>query len=240
MADVTYKGYTQKSDKYKNLKDTLIDIVNGIKRVNDPSATGCDENAMSKLNACANYFSSMDNWMSIIDAYEKWGRFPDRNRQDTGSGRGTIHYCDWLDIYNFYNYAMVSKDFPKLEAKQSNCYVIKSALDSLEQLKANETFGDSSYFEALNKKYTEYTALYSSMACDKYIIDQDKKDSDEAEKLAAAEALRLQKEAFETATGGTSTNKEGKSTNTNKYILYGFVGLAAIGFITVLIMKSRD
>jgi hypothetical protein len=77
------------------------------------------------------------------------------------------------------------------------------------------------------------------MACDKYIIDQDKKDSDEATKKAEEDALRLQKEAFDKATGGTSTNKEGESTNTSKYILYGFVGLAAIGFITVLIMKSN-
>ena len=221
----TYKGYTKTSANYLELKNKLIDIAKSV---------GCDSNKSATM---VNFFSDDDNWIAIVDTYDKIGGYPMRNRTSVRPCWlcKWIDYCDWQDVYHFYSFAKISHEFPELEAEKNNCYQLKSALVSLEAVKANTILSDSSYQTAVEEKMAEYNALYASMACDKYIIDEEKRKAEEMSKRAQELAQKLQADAFDKASG----NKPTEGSKTSNYILYGFVGVAALVFVIVLVKKMK-
>lgn len=220
-----YKGYTKTSANYLELKNKLIEIAKSV---------GCDAN---KSAVMVNFFSDDDNWIAIVDTYDKVGGYPARNRPSVRPSffKKWIDYCDWQDVYSFYSFAKISQEFPELQNDKNNCYQIKSALVSLEAVKANTILGDSSYQKAVEEKMAEYNALYASMSCDKFIIDEEKRKAEELAKRQLEAAQKAQGEAFDKASG----NKPTEGSKTSNYILYGFVGLAALVFVIVLVKKVK-
>ena len=83
-------------------------------------------------------------------------------------------------------------------------------------------------------KIAEYNSMYASLNCDQYILDQERIKAEEMAKRQEKYAADLQSEAFDKASGTTAT--EGSKTGT--YVLYGFVGLSAIVFLTVFLKKN--
>jgi hypothetical protein len=219
-----YKGYTQTSANYLAIKNKLIDIAKSV---------GCDAN---KSSIMVNFFSDDDNWIAIIDTYDKFS-YPMRNRTSVRPCFlcKWIDYCDWQEVYRFYNFAKVSYDYPRLANEKKNCYQIKSALVSLETAKANSILADTYYKTALEEKISEYNSLFASMSCDKFIIDEEKRQAEELAKREQELAQKLQAEAFDKASG----NKPTEGSKTSNYILYGFVGVAAIVFLIVLSKRVK-
>ena len=118
---------------------------------------------------------------------------------------------------------------------QSSCGIIKSALVGLESAKQNAIANrDDLYKKAIDMKISEYNAIYSSLNCDQYILDQERIKAEEMAKRQEELAAKLQAEAFDKASGTVPT--QGSKTGT--YVLYGFVGLSAIVFLTVLLKKD--
>jgi len=220
----TYKGYTKTSTNYLEIKNKLIEIAKSV---------GCDP---TKSSVMVNFFSDDDNWNAIIDTYDKFS-YPMRNRPSVRPCFFCkwIDYCDWQEVYHFYNFAKVSFDYPELETDKNNCYQIKSALVSLETAKANSILGDASYKTALEEKISEYNSLFASMSCDKFIIDEEKRKAEELAKRQLEAAQKAQGEAFDKASG----NKPTEGSKTSNYILYGFVGLAALVFVIVSVKKVK-
>jgi hypothetical protein len=197
------------------------------------SLLGCRPESATMVN----FFSDADNVQAIAEAYDKFGGYPAKNRESWRGGGlfGSWHdYCDYDPVYEFYCYAKISADFPKIAANQSNCYKIKSALVGLETVKANAMLSDAVYQKAIEMKISEYNALFASLSCDEYIINQEKIQAEEASLRTQQNAARLQAEAFDKASGTTPT--QGSKTGT--YILYGFVGVSAIIFISVMLKKD--
>jgi hypothetical protein len=197
------------------------------------SLLGCRPESATMVN----FFSDADNVQAIAEAYDKFGGYPAKNRESWRGGGlfGSWHdYCDYDPVYQFYCYAKISADFPKIAANQSNCYKIKSALVGLETVKANAMLSDAVYQKAIEMKISEYNALFASLSCDEYIINQEKIQAEEASLRTQQNAARLQAEAFDKASGTTPT--QGSKTGT--YILYGFVGVSAIIFISVMLKKD--
>lgn len=185
------------------------------------------------------FFSDPDNEKAIAEAYDKRGSYPPRNRPSKHTGLGFLgkwtDYCDFDPIYEFYNYAKISADFPKVTATKANCYQIKSALVGLEAVRANALVNrDSVYQKAVETKISEYNAIYASLSCDQYIIDQEKIQLEEASLRKQKVAADLQAEAFDKASGTTPTT----GSKTKTYVLYGFVGLTAIVFLTVILKRD--
>jgi hypothetical protein len=199
------------------------------------SLAGCKPQESTTM---VNFFSDADNVQAIAEAYDKFGGYPAKNRASyhTGVGfLGTWHdFCDFAPVYEFYCYAKISADFPKIAPNKSNCYKIKSALVGLETVKANAMLNDAVYQKAIETKISEYNALYASLSCDEYIINQEKIQAEEASLRTQENAAKLQAEAFDKASGTTPT--QGSKTGT--YILYGFVGVSAIIFISVMLKKD--
>jgi hypothetical protein len=201
------------------------------------SLSGCRPKA--EVDTMLNFFNDSKNAKAISDTADKLGGYPAANRQSyhTGVGMfGSWHdFCDFQPIYDFYNYAKISVDFPKIVANQANCYQIKSALVGLEATKANAlNTQDTSYQKAIEAKITEYNAIYASLSCDQYIIDQEKAQLEAATLREQQAAADLQAQAFDKASGTTSTT----GSKTGTYVLYGFVGLSAIIFLTVILKKD--
>jgi len=197
------------------------------------SLLGCRPESATMVN----FFSDADNVQAIAEAYDKFGGYPAKNRESWRGGGlfGSWHdYCDYDPVYQFYCYAKISADFPKIAANQSNCYKIKSALVGLETVKSNAMLSDAVYQKAIEMKISEYNALFASLSCDEYIINQEKIQAEEASLRTQQNAARLQAEAFDKASGTTPT--QGSKTGT--YILYGFVGVSAIIFISVMLKKD--
>jgi hypothetical protein len=218
----TYKGYTKTGTKYTDLKNKIIKV-----------ATVVDSCASDYYNKMINFFRDDDNWKAIIDAYDKLG-MPTSQYINPTVFRHTT--CSWQNVYTFYSYARVAADFPHLDSDKKNCYQIKSALVSLEAVKANSILNDSYYGTAIDTKITEYNALFASMSCDKYIIDEEKRQAEELSKREQELAQKLQMEAYDKASGNTPT----AGSKTSNYILYGFVGVAAIVFLIVLAKKVKN
>lgn len=199
------------------------------------SLAGCKQRESAMM---VNFFSDPDNAQAIAEAYDKFGGYPPKNRASYHTGVGFLgkwhDFCDYDPINEFYQYAKVSVDFPKIAANKANCYQIKSALVGLETVKANAMTYDVVYQRAIEKKISEYNALYASLACDQYIIDQEKIQAEAASLRTQKSAAELQAEAFDKATGTTPT----AGSKTGNYILYGFVGLSAIVFLTVMLKKD--
>lgn len=199
------------------------------------SLSGCRPR---ETNTMVAFFSDPDNAKAIADTLDKFGAYPPKNRASFHKGLGFLgkwtDFCDFDPINDFYNFAKISVDFPKLSSNKANCYQLKSALVGLETVKANAMVGDKAYQKAIEIKISEYNALYSSLACDQYIIDQEKIQAEAASLRTQKSAAELQAEAFDKASGTTPT----AGSKTGNYILYGFVGLSAIVFLTVMLKKD--
>ena len=200
------------------------------------SLQGCRN--QSETDPMIRFFQDSDNTAAISEAADKLGGYPPDNRQSWRGGGlfGKWHdYCDWEAVYDFYNYAKIAADFPRPAMDQSSCGVIKSALVGLESAKQNAIANkDDRYKKAIDIKISEYNAIYASLNCDQYIIDQERLKAEEMAKRQELLAAELQDKAFDKASGTTPT--EGSKTGT--YVLYGFVGLSAIIFLTVLLKKD--
>jgi hypothetical protein len=201
------------------------------------SLSGCRPKA--DVDNMVNFFSDPDNAKAIAEAEDKLGGAPKDNRPSYHTGLGFLgkwhDFCDWQAVYDFYNYAKIAADFPKPAMVQSSCGVIKSALVGLESAKQNAIASkDDLYKKAIEIKISEYNAIYASLNCDQYILDQERIKAEEMAKRQQVFASDLQEKAFDKASGSTPT--EGSKTGT--YVLYGFVGLSAIVFLTVLLKKD--
>ena len=188
------------------------------------------------------FFSDPDNAKAIAEAADKLGGEPPNNRPSTNSGWGLFKknsgwtdYCDWQAVYEFYNYALIAFDFPKPPNTQASCGIIKSGLVGLQDAKASAINTKDDYKRrAIDIKISEYNALYSSLNCDQYILDQERIKAEEMAKRQELLAAELADKAFDKASGTVPT--QGSKTGT--YVLYGFVGLSAIVFLTVLLKKN--
>lgn len=199
------------------------------------SLGGCKPNESAMM---ANFFSDTDNVKAIAEAYDKFGGYPPKNRASYHTGLGFLgkwhDFCDFAPVYEFYCYAKISADFPKVAPVQTNCYQIRSALVGLEAVKANAMNSDPVYQKAVETKISEYNALYASLACDQYMLNQEKSQLEAASIREQQLAADLQAEAYDKATGTTPT----AGSKTGTYVLYGFVGLSAIVFLTVILKKD--
>jgi hypothetical protein len=204
------------------------------------SLSGCRPRA--EVDNMVNFFKDSDNARAIAEAADKLGGEPPNNRPSKNSGWGLFKknsgwtdYCDWQAVYDFYNYAKISFEFPKPSMNQSSCGVIKSALVGLESAKQNAIASrDDGYKKAIEIKISEYNAIYASLNCDQYILDQERIKAEEMAKRQELLAAELQEKAYDKASGNVAT--EGSKTGT--YVLYGFVGLSAVIFLTVLLKKE--
>jgi len=200
------------------------------------SLAGCKPRETEMM---VSFFSDPDNAQAIAEAYDARGSFPPKNRPSYHKGIGFLgrwyDFCDYDPINEFYNDAKVAALFPKVAPNKANCYQIKSALVSLETVKANAMPYDIPYQRAIEKKISEYNALYAALACDQYIIDQEKAQAEAASLRTQKSAAELQAEAFDKASGTTPT----AGAKTGTYVLYGFVGLTAIVFLTVMLKKQE-
>lgn len=200
------------------------------------SLAGCKAQESAKM---VSFFSDPDNQKAIAEAYDKRGSYPPKNRASYHKGVGFLgkwyDFCDFEPIYDFYNYAKISADFPKPAMVKSSCGVIKSALVGLESAKQNAIASrDDLFRKAIEIKISEYNALYATLDCDQYILDQERIKAEEMAKRQQLLASDLQEKAFDKASGNVET--EGSKTGT--YVLYGFVGLSAVIFLTVLLKKD--
>jgi len=205
------------------------------------SLSGC--RPKPEVDKMVSFFSDPDNRAAIAEAADKIGSEPPNNRPSTNSGWGLFKknsgwtdYCDWQAVYDFYNYARISADFPKPSRNQAeSCGNIKTALVGLESARQNAIASrDDLYKKAIDMKISEYNSIYASLNCDQYIIDQERMKAEEMAKRQELLAAELQEKAFDKASGNVAT--EGSKTGT--YVLYGFVGLSAIVFLTVLLKKD--
>lgn len=199
------------------------------------SLAGCKPQQSAMMVA---FFSDPDNAQAIAEAYDKRGSYPPINRKSYHTGVGMFgkwhDFCDYDPIYEFYCYAKISADFPKLLKNVSSCYSIKTALVGLEAVRANAMLSDAVYQKAVETKISEYNALYASLACDEYILNQDKAKIEAALVKTEQRGMGYQEEAFDETTGTTPT----AGSKTGTYVLYGFVGLSAIIFLTVMLKKD--
>jgi hypothetical protein len=206
------------------------------------SLSGC--RPKPEVDKMVNFFSDPDNRMAIMEASDKLGAEPPNNRPSTKRGglglfqknSGWTDYCDWQAVYDFYNYAKISFEFPKPAMnKEVSCGNIKSALVGLESAKQTAIAnGDTLYKKAIDMKISEYNSIYASLNCDQYILDQERFKTEEAIKRQEILSSQLASEAFDKASGTTPT----AGSKTGTYVLYGFVGLSAIVFLTVLLKKN--
>lgn len=201
------------------------------------SLSGCRPKA--EVDNMINFFNDPDNAKAVAEAEDKLGGAPPNNRPSYHTGLGFLgrwhDFCDWQAVYDFYNYAKVAADFPKPAMVQSGCGVIKSALVGLQDAKAAAiATKDDMARKAIDMKISEYNSIYASLNCDQYILDQERIKAEEMAKRQQVFASDLQEKAFDKASGTTAT--EGSKTGT--YVLYGFVGLSAIVFLTVLLKKN--
>ena len=206
------------------------------------SLSGC--RPKPEVDVMVNFFSDPDNRMAIVETADKLGAEPPNNRPSVKRGglglfqknSGWTDYCDWQAVYDFYNYAKISKDFPKPAMNQaSSCGNIKTALVGLESARQTAiASGDTLYKKAIDMKISEYNSIKSALNCDQYIIDQERIKTEEAIKRQELLSSQLASEAFDKASGTTPT----AGSKTGTYVLYGFVGLSAIVFLTVLLKKD--
>jgi len=201
------------------------------------SLSGCRPKA--EVDNMINFFSDPDNAKAIAEAEDKRGGAPPENRPSYHTGVGFLgkwhDFCDWEAVYDFYNYAKISADFPKPAMVKSSCGNIKSALVGLESAKQNAIANrDDLYKKAIDIKISEYNSIYASLDCDQYILDQERMKAEEMAKRQELLSAELAEKAFDKASGTTPT--QGSKTGT--YVLYGFVGLSAVIFLTVLLKKN--
>jgi len=200
------------------------------------SLAGCKSQESAKM---VSFFSDPDNQKAIAEAYDKRGSYPPKNRASYHKGLGFLgkwyDFCDFEPIFDFYNYAKISADFPRPANNQSSCGVIKSALVGLESAKQNAIASRDDYYrKAIEIKISEYNAIYASLDCDQYILDQERIKAEEMVKRQEILSAGLLEEGYDKASGTTPT----AGSKTGTYVLYGFVGLSAVIFLTVLLKKQ--
>ena len=127
------------------------------------------------------FFSDAKNSQAMLDAQSYYGSFPPTNTQSYHSGLGVFgswhDFCDREPIGKFYQYAKLSLTYPTYSATdKTNCQKIKDALVSLKiaLTNVNEKNADvkKSIVSAYNDKITQYTNLYTTLACDNYLTNQ--------------------------------------------------------------------
>jgi hypothetical protein len=201
------------------------------------SLAGCKAQESAKM---VSFFSDPDNQKAIAEAYDKRGSYPPKNRASYHKGVGFLgkwyDFCDFEPIFDFYNYAKISVEYPKPSRNQAeSCGDIKTALVGLESAKQTAiASGDTLYKKAIDIKISEYNSIYASLDCDQYILDQERIKTEEAIKRQGLFSSQLAAEAFKDATDDPAA----KGAKTGSYVLYGFVGLSAIIFLTVLLKKN--
>ena len=127
------------------------------------------------------FFSDAKNSQAMLDAQSYYGSFPPTNTQSYHSGLGVFgswhDFCDREPMGKFYQYAKLSLTYPTYSANdKTNCQKIKDALVSLKiaLTNVNEKNADvkKSIVSAYNDKITQYTNLYTTLACDNYLTNQ--------------------------------------------------------------------
>jgi hypothetical protein len=204
------------------LRKQLIDIANTF---------WCDTPTMNKM---VSFFSDESNIAGILEAKKEYG-IPPKNRPSTRSGflSKWKDYCDIQGCYTFYSYAKISMDFPRLDEKnKENCYMLKTAINSIKNLKASAEQNDKGALTAIDDKLAQYYAHYANMSCDIYIVEEIKKKDTIALKEEKKEAFEMQGKAYDKV---ADDKKEG--TDVNKIATYGFVGVAALIFVGVAVSK---
>lgn len=187
------------------------------------------------------FFSDPANIPNIEAAKARYG-MPPRNRQATKSGalfgRWT-DYCDWYDIYRFYYYAKLDKDYPTLKPNQEVCYSLSGYINLLREEKvmqeknytlANDKEKFQLELEALNDKFAEYNMLYSNLTCDEYKKQQEEIKSNLLKEEQKQKAVQRQEAVFKQ----TATTSGGGT----KLAIYVFGSVAALIGIMILAKKS--
>jgi hypothetical protein len=201
----------------------------------------CNNISKDDVKILVDFFSDVDNkeYLSKTFLVDFSKQYPSiENYQYDMRGNKTVkNECYYNSIYEFYkkakNYKFL-KRYPILENSVNSCSKLKSALVVLAEEKANETtlHGlDSFEVKVVIDKISEYNSLYSSLACDDFFIEKQKKADTEAAKKVSDEAFEKQKEVFKIASGDDLDTKE--------IITYSAVGLAAIVFMFVLFKKTK-
>jgi hypothetical protein len=189
------------------------------------------------------YFKSPSNISGMKEAYAKFG-IPPKNRK---SERPCffckwIDYCDWGDVFRFYYYAKISQDYPALNPQvKANCNIIKGYIQALEQEKVavdkeftirNDNQRRLRQLEVINDKLNDFNGLYSTMNCDNWIADQERKKvaAERAAALAQSEAsnISVYKQTAEQSASGTT-----------KIALYVLGGVAVLVGL-MIIFKKKD
>ena len=227
------------------LRQELINIVKGTGIAGtgvNPAGFACRPEQKEMLA----FFENPQNISEIKAAKERYG-MPAKNREATKSsrlfGRWT-DYCDWFEVYRFYYYAKLSKDYPKFNPNdQSICYLIDGYIESLNAEKViiekdYTLHGDMEKYklelEAFNDKLTEYNLLKTNLKCEQYVkeVEEIKNKLETEEQLK--KRLELQQESLKETIKSTS----GVSGGGTKLAIYVFGGVAALIGIMFLTRKN--
>ena len=196
------------------------------------------------VSAIQDYYKNPSNYPFLLQAYNKWGGFPTKNRpsyKNKGLFGKWNDFCDFADFYGFIFYAKLSKDFPTFQSNDTTaCYKIEGLLESLQAEKTNSNKryaaggGQGEYqaeIAAIDKKLTEYNTLYSTLACD--VFKQKEIDDRAADERAKAE---LSQKAL---LADTFANAKKSEAETNKIAIYAAIGVGVVITGLVVIRAFR-
>jgi len=235
--------YGKKDDP--TLRKELLTIVRG----DGIAGTGVNPNGFAcrpEQQEMIAFFDNPENISGIKAAKEKYG-MPRKNREDTKSQRlfgKWTNYCDWYDIYRFYYYAKLNKDYPKFNPNDKDtCYVIEGYIDNLKQekiiIEKNYTLHkDTEKFtlelEAFNDKLTEYNLLETNLNCIVYEKEQEEIKDKKASDQQLKERIEMQNKALKDILDDSSSISGGGT----KIAIYVFGGVAALIGIMLLARKN--
>lgn len=195
-----------------------------------------------QIGQLSDYYKNPNNYPYLLQAYNKWGGFPAKNRPS----ERRKDYCDFQDLYSFIFYAKLCQTYPTFQPNDKNtCYQLEGLLEALQGEKTaanqrNVAKGTGSWeyaaelggeLIAIDKKITEYNTLYSTLACDK--VKQDDIDARAAEERAIAELNQKQLLA------DTFANAKQSEAQTNKIAIYAAIGVGVIIAGLVVIRALR-
>lgn len=219
--------YTSEDDN--QLRQQLTEIANDF---------SCTDGAQREWAA---YFNNPANIQGIREALAKYG-LPPKNRKSYKKDKlfgKWVNFCDWGDTFRFYYYAKIAQDYPALNPNnKQNCYQIKGYVKALEQEKANVTkqytvTSDNERYkrqvEVLTEKINDYNSLYSSMLCDRFIMQQDQLLSEQQRARALKQSQNINMQTYEKTSGAAGGG--------TKIALYAFGGAALLIGIMVLAKK---
>lgn len=230
MAEAALNKFMYGADDDLSLRSQLIAVANEL---------GCHPDKEQWVS----YFSSPANISGLKEAYAKFG-MPAKNRKSWKEGGifgGWHDYCDWGDVYRFYYYSKIAQDFPALNKDVlSNCNILKGFIQSLEQEKVNVdkefTIRNDNdrrvrQLEVINDKIGDFNGLYSSMNCDNWLADQERK------KVAAERAAALAQSEKSNISVYKQTAQESAS-GTTKIALYVLGGVAVLVGLMIIFKKK--